>query len=65
MRQQEKLQSVTLEAAELSNDITNRKQLLERIEAKILQAEEVCHSSENYSYLKSNVADQMHESIKT
>ncbi|XP_034391515.1 coiled-coil domain-containing protein 113 isoform X2 [Cyclopterus lumpus] len=36
----EKLQSVTLEAAELSNDLTNRKQLLEKIEAKIQHAEE-------------------------
>nr|XP_040018850.1 coiled-coil domain-containing protein 113-like isoform X2 [Gasterosteus aculeatus aculeatus] len=36
----EKLQSVTAEAAQLSDDITNRKQLLVKIEEKLQQAEE-------------------------
>ncbi|XP_054476724.1 coiled-coil domain-containing protein 113 [Anoplopoma fimbria] len=36
----EKLQSVTLEATELNNDITNRKQMLAKIEEEIQHAEE-------------------------
>lgn len=40
--QQEKLQSVTLESKELSNDINNRKQMLVKIEEEIQHAEEVC-----------------------
>lgn len=40
--EQEKLRSVTLESAELSNDITNRKLMLAKIEEEIQYAEEVC-----------------------
>ncbi|XP_039988377.1 coiled-coil domain-containing protein 113 isoform X2 [Xiphias gladius] len=36
----EKLQNMTQESTELSNDITNRKQMLEKIEEEIRQAEE-------------------------
>lgn len=41
--EQEKLQNMTQESTELSNDITNRKQMLEKIEEEIHQAEEVCY----------------------
>ncbi|TNN67958.1 Coiled-coil domain-containing protein 113 [Liparis tanakae] len=40
MHHQEKLHSVTLEAAELSDDLAKKKLLLEKIEAKLLHAEE-------------------------
>lgn len=40
---QEKLQSVTWESTELSNDIIKRKQMLAKIEQELHQAEEVCH----------------------
>ncbi|XP_068459598.1 cilia- and flagella-associated protein 263 isoform X2 [Clinocottus analis] len=54
----EKLQSVTLEAAELSNDITNRKQLLEKIEAKIQQAEQERLTAEAFNqHLRRQMSD--------
>jgi len=49
MHDQEKLHRVTLEAAELSDDLAKKKQLLEKIEAKMQHAEEVCHPSRNHS----------------
>ncbi len=45
--QQEKLLSLTRESTELSNDISNRKQMLAKIEEEVQQAEEVCDSFKN------------------
>lgn len=42
-RDQEKLQSVTEMSAELSSDITNRKQMLLKIEEEIQHVQEVGH----------------------
>lgn len=41
---QEKLQSVTRESTELSDDITKKKQMLAKLEEEIVRAEEVCQS---------------------
>lgn len=43
VRDQEKLQSVTEMSAELSSDITNRKQMLLKIEEEIQHVQEVGH----------------------
>lgn len=43
--QQEKLQSATSESNELSSDIHNRRQKLQRLEGKLQGAEEVRHES--------------------
>ncbi len=42
---QEMLQSVTQESTELSSEISNRKQMLAKIEDDIQHAEEVCYWS--------------------
>lgn len=43
--QQDMLQIVTLELNELSSDISNKNQMLLRIEEEIQHAEEVCEES--------------------
>lgn len=47
---------MTAEAAQLSDDITNRKQLLVKIEEKLQQAEEVRRSSKTKLIFKPNAA---------
>lgn len=42
MCQQEKLQTVTIELKELSDDIITRKQMLAKIEQEIQNTEKVC-----------------------
>uniref|UniRef100_UPI0037E8354F cilia- and flagella-associated protein 263 n=1 Tax=Semicossyphus pulcher TaxID=241346 RepID=UPI0037E8354F len=56
--QKEKLQSVTQESTELSNDITNRKQILANIEEKIQHAQEELSKAETLNqHLNRQITD--------